>query len=59
MKKKLKGGIETIITIVIIVGLVLALLLGVVRDMSNSGEELIDKTTNKMVEHQTNIRPDV
>lgn len=57
MSKKLKGGMEGIIAAIIIAGLVVALLLTVVVPMSNEGDALIDKTTNKLVNQQVNMRP--
>ncbi|MBP3284813.1 MAG: hypothetical protein J6M02_04880 [Clostridia bacterium] len=45
MKKKLKGGIETIIALIIIVGLVLALIISVVVPMAGSTKDLGDEGT--------------
>ena len=57
VNRNLKGGMEGIIAAIILAGLVVALLLGVVVPMSNQGDELIDKTTNKLVTQQGNMRP--
>ena len=57
MRKKLKGGLETVIAIVIVTGLVVALIVGVVMPMTGSGENLIGTTTNKLVDQQTTIGP--
>lgn len=57
VNRKLKGGMEGIIAAIILAGLVVALLLSVVMPMSNEGDKLIDKTTNKLVTQQENIRP--
>ena len=55
--KKLKGGMETIIATVIIVGIVVALILSTVIPMSNQGDELLGKTTDTLVKQQENIGP--
>ena len=57
VNRKLEGGMEGIIAAIILAGLVVALLLSVVVPMSNQGDELIDKTTNKLVTQQGNMRP--
>lgn len=57
MRNKLKGGLETVIAIVIVVGLVAALLFSVVVPMSKEGDELIVKTTDSLVEQQKTIGP--
>lgn len=58
MKKHIyKGGIESIVAIVVIVGLVSAILLAVVVPMSQEGDSLINTATNKLVENQGNIGP--
>lgn len=57
MKNKLKGGLETVIAIVIVVGLVAALLLSVVVPMSQEGDELIGKTTDSLVKQNETIKP--
>ena len=57
VNRKLKGGMEGIIAAIILAGLVVALLLGVVVTMSNEGDKLIDKSTNKLVTQQGNMRP--
>jgi len=57
MKGKLKGGLETIIAIVIIVGIVAALLLTTVIPMAQEGDKLIGTTTNALVSQQTTIGP--
>ena len=55
--RRLRGGMETIIATVIIVGIVVALILSTVIPMSNQGDELLGKTTNTLVKQQTNIGP--
>ena len=57
MKMHLKGGMETIIAMVIIVGLVAALLFTVVVPMSQKGDSLINTTTNQLVDQQATIGP--
>lgn len=57
MKNKLRGGMETIIALVIVVGIVVALLISTVVPMSNQGDQLIDATTNKLAEQQVTIGP--
>lgn len=57
MIKKLKGGMEGIIAAIIIAGLIVALLLTVVVPMSNQGDQLLDKSTNNLVNQQINMRP--
>lgn len=55
--KKLNGGVEAIITTVIIVGLVIAFIIATVIPMSKQGDELIGATTSGLVNHQTTIGP--
>ena len=57
MNNKLRGGMEGVIAAIILAGLVVALLLSVVEPMSNEGDKLIDKSTNKLVDQQVNMRP--
>ena len=57
MSKKLKGGLETVIAIVIVVGLVVALILTSVVPMTQQGDALIGETTNALVEQQVTIGP--
>lgn len=57
VNRKLKGGMEGIIAAIILAGLIVALLLSVVVPMSNEGDKLIDKSTNKLVDQQVNMRP--
>lgn len=57
MKKKLRGGIEGVIAAIIIAGLIVALLLTVVVPMSEQGDQLLDKSTNTLVDQQINMRP--
>lgn len=57
MNKRLKGGLETIIAIVIVVGLVAALLLTTVIPMAQEGDQLIGTTTNALVDQQVTIGP--
>lgn len=59
MKNKIKGGLETVIAIVIVVGLVAALLLSVVVPMSQEGDELIGKTTDSLVKQSKTIEPQI
>ena len=57
MLNKLKGGLETIIAIVIVAGLVVALIMGVVLPMAQTGDGLVDATTKSLTEQQTTIGP--
>ncbi len=57
MRKKIRGGMETIIATVIIVGIVVALILSTVIPISNEGDELIGATTNQLVKQQQTIGP--
>ena len=57
MKKKLKGGLEGIIAMVIIAGLVVALIMAVVMPTSKQGDQLIGTTTNQLVSQQVTIGP--
>jgi len=57
VKRYLKGGMETIIAIVIVVGVVVALILGTVIPMAGQGEQLIGTTTGKLAEQQKTIGP--
>lgn len=57
MKKMRNGGLETIIAIVIVTGLVVALIVGVIFKMSEQGDRLIGETTNQLVNQQKLIGP--
>ena len=57
MLNKLKGGLETVIAIVIVAGLVVALLISVVIPMSQQGDELINATTDSLTKQQETIGP--
>ena len=57
MLKNLKGGLETVIAVVIVAGLVVALLVAVVIPMSQSGDDLINATTDSLTQQQTTIGP--
>ena len=57
MIKKLKGGLEGIIAMVIVAGLVVALIFAVVIPMSDQGDKLIGTTTNQLVKQQATIGP--
>lgn len=57
MLNKLKGGLETVIAIVIVAGLVVALLIAVVIPMSQQGDELIGATTDSLTQQQVTIGP--
>ena len=59
MLNKLKGGLETVIAVVIVAGLVVALLVAVVIPMSQSGDGLIDATTDSLTRQQETIGPQV
>ena len=59
MKKKLKGGLETVIATVIIVGLVAAILLTTVIPMAKSGDNVVKGTTDNLANHQMTIGPSV
>ena len=48
MKKKLKGGIESIIALIIIVGIVVALIIATVIPMARQGKELGDGGTTRI-----------
>ena len=58
MKKKLKGGIETIIAIVILVGLVIALICAAVIPTMEAGEDLAGTAVNKLNTLGTTISPE-
>jgi len=55
--RKQKGGMEGIIAMVIVTGIVVALILAVVIPMSGEGDKLIGTTTNQLVEQQKTIGP--
>ena len=57
MIKKLKGGLEGIIAMVIVAGLVVALIFAVVIPMSDQGDKLIGTTANQLVKQQATIGP--
>ena len=57
MINKLKGGLETVIAIVIVAGLIVALLVAVVVPMSQSGDNLINATTDSLTQQQETIGP--
>lgn len=59
MKEQLKGGLETVIAAVIIIGLVVALIIGTVIPMSSEGDALISATTDTLVDHQETIKPQI
>ena len=59
MKKKLKGGIESVIAVIIIAGIVVALLVAAVVPMAKDGDELLQDTTSALVEQQKTIGPGV
>lgn len=48
MKKKLKGGIESIIALIIIVGIVVALIIAAVLPIAREGRELGQAGTDKL-----------
>lgn len=58
MKKKLKGGIETIVAIIIVTGIVVALIFGVVLPTATEGEELMGAATSELTGLQTTIGPE-
>ena len=57
MKKQLKGGIESVIATVIIVGIVVALIAVSDLPMANQGEELTSTATGALVGLQSTIKP--
>ena len=57
MKKIKKGGMETIIAAIIIMGIIAALLYTVVVPMAGSGEDLLGTTTESLVKQDEKIRP--
>ena len=57
MLNKLKGGLETVIAVVIVAGLVVALLVAVVIPMTQAGDDLIGATTDSLTTQQTTIGP--
>ncbi len=59
MLNKLKGGLETVIAVVIVAGLVVALLIAVVLPMAQSGDGLMSATTDSLTEQQVTIGPQV
>ncbi len=48
MKNKLKGGIESIIALVIIVGIVIALIIATVIPIAREGKDVGDKSQNRL-----------
>jgi len=57
MSKLLKGGMETIIAAIIILGIVAALVLSVVIPMATEGEDLLGTATESLVNQDVKIRP--
>lgn len=57
MKKYFKGGIETIIAAVILVGVIVAILLTVVKPMSEDGDKLLNTTTESLAKQNVLIGP--
>ena len=57
MLRKLKGGLETVIAIVIITGLVVAILIGVVIPTAQSGDNLLSGILNNLFRQQPTIGP--
>ena len=58
MRKKLKGGIETIIAVVILVGIVIALIISAVLPTVLEGQNLSEGAVNRLSELDGVIRPD-
>ena len=58
MKKYFKGGIETIIAAVVLVGIIVAILITTVKPMSEQGDALLDATTNSLVQQNKLIGPE-
>jgi hypothetical protein len=48
--KKLKGGIESIVAVVILVGIVVALIIAVILPMTSKTREMADGGTERMSE---------
>jgi len=59
MKKLLKGGMETIIATIIILGIIVALVLTVVVPMATEGEGLLDDATGSLAEQSMTIGPGI
>ena len=59
MMNKLKGGIETIIAIVIVTGLVVALIISAVIPTANSGDKLLQAGVSGLANNQMTIGPKV
>ena len=59
MSKLLKGGMETIIATIIILGIVVALILTVVVPMATEGEGLLDDTTGSLAKQSMTIGPGI
>lgn len=59
MNKKQKGGMETIIATIIIMGVVVALIWAVVKPMSESGEDLLGTATDSLAEQSVTIGPGI
>lgn len=55
--KKLRGGIEGVVAAIVIAGIIVALLLTVVVPMSEQGDDLLNKSTNNLTQHQLNMKP--
>lgn len=59
MKRLLKGGMETIIATIIILGIVAALVFTVVVPMATEGEGLLDDATGSLAEQSMTIGPGI
>jgi len=55
MKKTKKGGIATVITVIIMVGIVLALIINAVIPMANEGRDTAQVGVNRLNELQTSM----
>ena len=58
MRKKLYGGIESIVAVIIILGIVAALLYTVVVPMAEEGEGLLDDTTGSLANQSMTMKPE-
>lgn len=58
MKKKMNGGIEGIIALVILVGIVIALIIAVVLPIARGGEALGEAGTTRMSDLKDKISGD-
>ena len=57
MKNKIKGGLETIIAIIIVTGIVVALIISAVIPTATSGDQLLQAGVSGLANQQMTIGP--